>query len=199
MLRAATFDDIPQMVHTHCEALPNDLLPKLGRGFLRKVFYPSALRCDDSRAWVCCEREKAIGHVVLSCPSQALTGALRRQPFKVLFALLFACSKRPGTISQILYQFRKPSLSLDAPWSIDQISKLPEIFVLAVAVQQQGSGMGSKLVNAALSDSRCQRVGCLVRTSNSRAAKFYLRNGFRLIGVERRGERTLELYFHESL
>ena len=48
MLRLATESDVAGLAAIQMEALPQDLLPRLGRRFLENCFYPAVLACPDA-------------------------------------------------------------------------------------------------------------------------------------------------------
>lgn len=63
-----------------------------------------------------------------------------------------------------------------------------DVQVVAVAVEEEGSGLGTRLLGALLGEARargCSRVTLEVRVDNVRAQALYARHGFVRVGVRR--------------
>ena len=78
------------------------------------------------------------------------------------------------------------------------ISKFPELYLIASDPASQGQGLGGELLAEGLAQLKEQGCpGCLVKTSSDGAKRFYLRHGFREIGEEYRGSRCLSVLLIE--
>lgn len=182
---AADFEAIADI---HCTALPQDLLPRLGRGALAKVFYPWFLNMELFDFIAIAEDDTVAGFIVLRNRTPTLRELLpicvKLLPFLVWNCLVhpsvaFVCacyllSRRHETVESRAVTF----------------SAQKEIVVVAVAAGWRRNGIGSKLITAAISRMSDPAV-ILVKTDSETARTFYLMQGFAVVGHERRCRRTL--------
>lgn len=185
-------NDIRDIAEIHSAALPGDLLPRLGRRFLRNVFYPSVV--DSKRALVIVQEElgKICSFIVFAYDSEAITKEVTSRR-TVMAAYVFAALLRDilllGELLSHARGFRTELLSdIDA-----SIYKIPELFVMATAPEYQSQGRGGKLLDRGIEILSKTHTKCLVKTSSRQAKEFYERHGFREIGSEYRGTRQVLL------
>ena len=197
MIRFASEADIDRLAEIHGAALPEDFLPQLGRGFLKDVFFPSALRPGNAFVLVAEEQESVDAFVVFARDSAALTRDLRARPLRLAFAMLGAALRRPSFVSQVLAVIRGGRIELSAP--VPDLTALPELYLIATDPGRQSRGLGGALVHEGLRLlAEKGNHACVVKTSSPRARSFYHALGFQQIGTEIRGGRVLWL-LHRKL
>ena len=184
LVRKATDSDIKEIVEIHCKALPNDLLPRLGKGLLRNVFYKVALQSNQSKLLVASDITKVYGFGLVVKSSKTFSDELLG--IKLVWNLGLALLKNPLLLIDLLPHFKRTSVDLDI--SIDILHK-PELYLIAVDPDIQKSGGGTLLINEMinyLKDNNYSQF--IVKTSSVGAVKFYKKNLFREIGVETRNK-----------
>jgi len=184
-IRRAAPADFDAIADAHCDGLPHDILPRLGRRALVEVFYPwflsshlfdfSAFVADDAVAGFIVLRNRRIPLAELVSTSTKL---LRVVAWHTLahpsLALACAC---------YLLRTRTPTPERRAV----RHSPHKEIVVMAVGERWQRMGVGSALLARCGGDSEV--VGVI--TDSEAALAFYLAQNFAIIGHERRCRRTL--------
>ena len=196
MLRIAIESDIPQLVEIHTDVLPGDLLPRLGRRFLETCFFPAVLASPHGFIVVDDEADALAGFCIFSYDTRSLTRDATARKFRLLSALLMRAIRDPSIICEIVALFRRQVELPDGRKNILE-SGVPEIYLMGVRPSQQGRGLGGQLISYGL-DRLTRRYGsCLVRTDKEDARRFYCRNGFVQIGLERRGRRRFLLLVRE--
>jgi ribosomal protein S18 acetylase RimI-like enzyme len=195
MIRLARREDIPRLCEIHAHALPDDLLPRLGRGFLRQVFYAQLF--EGERGFAILSEEQGIrSFAVFTRNARALTEALASRKLCILGALATRVWFSPGLPFQLLAATQECRVESRIPAA--DLEKLPELYVMATDPPSQGRGFGTQVVREGLSVLYKDPAvpGCLVRTSSDRARSFYRRLGFEDVGSEQRGKRRLHLLLH---
>ncbi|WBF66166.1 GNAT family N-acetyltransferase [Desulfovibrio subterraneus] len=172
-----------KVVSIHCKALADDLLPKLGKEYLLRTFYPTILQESDSLLLVEEDNDSVRGFILVANPANAYS---HLRTGKRLSHLLSAALIRPNTWIDLIgaaYSKTHPPLTLP--------SSTFEIVALAVHPDFQRKGIGKILVSSALS--RINNQSLLTKTSSDAALKFYFELGFTKIGVESRINKQLNV------
>lgn len=198
-IRDAVAGDAADLAGVYAEALPSDVLPRLGRNFLERVFFPEVLACPGAFTLAVDHRGHPGAFVVIAAGPRELTERLASHRMALLSALLrrLPADARLGRAIFDLLLRTKVRLFED----IGPLEARPELYVIAVAPTLQGQGTGSLLVQAAMErlDQECGAFpGCVVKTSSPEARRFYEKNCFRVIGREQRGCRALDILLRES-
>lgn len=197
MIRRGVSGDAPTLASLHAAALPADLLPRLGRDFLLKRFYPFALASPHAFTLAAEQDGEVLGFVMFTQDTPAFMRQLRRlAPFMLVAAL----TRFPRDLS-VLAELARCGLGFrsDTEGLPGAPEACPELFVIAVAQESRGAGVGSALVReglARLSETQAgASLGCLVKTSSGQAYEFYSRLGFRAAGFEWRGTRAMRVLY----
>lgn len=108
-----------------------------------------------------------------------------------------------------LYELRKPVLDYvhehyDATLEVEDETQAGEFYIdsLGVAANQQGKGLGSKLIHYVIQDkSKAENaiIGLLVDKKNPNAKKLYLKLGFKVVGEKQLVGLSLEHLQFEAL
>jgi ribosomal protein S18 acetylase RimI-like enzyme len=192
MIRNAGQDDIPALVQIHREALPNDLLPRLGAAYLRKEFYPRVLERDRALTLVSEEDNRLNGFCVFAYDGDSLTREIMRKRITIARYLVLACLKDRSLVAEAVACLRGFRTSLLPGCEVD-LRSLPEIYLIATSPSCQSRGIGARIVEQGIEILFREHSVCLTKTSSDRSKQFYLRNGFVEVGVEHRGRRSLSV------
>lgn len=187
-VRLAGPGEAARLAAVHLAALPGDVLPRLGRAFLERTFYPLILAHAGVDCLVAEAEGRVAGLLVLAWNSGQLTAAVGARRTAVALALARRVLRDPLLAVDVAFTALGTRAGLSAPAA--GLAAAPEIYVLAVAPGAQGQGLGAALVKAALA-----RLGrrdpaprlVAVKTGTEAARRFYEKHGFRLVGREGRG------------
>ncbi len=179
-IRHAKQADFLEMAHIHKEALPTDLLPRLGTSYLEKTFYKKLQSNAYGFILVAEAKEKVIGFIIVA-PSCAATSYLRE--IKEFFNLLLCIFTKPqawlGAIQVIFSKTEPPQLKQGFE---------KEIIAFAISKRYQGKGVGRLLINSAVEQITSHPL--TTRTASQSAQAFYSHLGFTVIGTEYRLKKT---------
>ncbi|MBI4576420.1 MAG: GNAT family N-acetyltransferase [Planctomycetes bacterium] len=196
MIRLAEVSDIDAMVEIHMRALPGDLLPRLGRAFLGRTFYPTVLGSGHGFILVCEEEGRVRAYVIFARESAGLARDLSSRRVAIGWSILRRLWLDPRIPLDVL-AFLRGRVELTEP--IEDRERWPELYSIATLPGDQGKGFGAALVQEGLRRLwSAGAPGCTVKTSSDRARAFYVKNGFRDIGVETRGARRFYILLHAS-
>jgi ribosomal protein S18 acetylase RimI-like enzyme len=156
--------DVPSIVAIHREALPDDVLPRLGPELLRDFYSWIVTRSDQhlavARHGTCVE-----GFCLLSLSPVSVTGVLRP---KHLATLARVAIRNPRLVVSALVQMTKPTVS---DWE-----DAAEIAFIAVNPATSGQGIGRLLMEDAATVSHARgRQHIATKTANARLAQYYVR------------------------
>jgi GNAT superfamily N-acetyltransferase len=192
MIRSAMTDDAAALAEVHVAALPDDFLPRLGRRYLRRRFYPMVLMSSGVDLFVAERSDEVLAFALFVEDGESLSSALAADWAGLAMYVPFAVLRRPSVVCDIIGQRRRePDLSRD-------ISGVPELYLMASEPGCQSKGLGGNLLEHGLEVLGTRNQGCVVKTSSSRARQFYERHGFELVGVERRATRSLDVLLWPS-
>ena len=159
----------------HCESLPGDFLPTLGRRFL-EVLYRAMLELGVAIGQVAKEGEQVQGFVIGTLDSGGLFGrVLQRKTFSLSIEVARALLRRPRllwpTLETVLYPVKE---------SADGVPKA-ELLVIAVQATRRNSAVGQRLLEHFEADLRARGAAAYkvtVLERNAGARRFYERAGF---------------------
>lgn len=189
-IRLAKLDDVGELSAIHCEALPDDLLPKLGRRFLERFYYSYVVSHEDHACVLAEESGSVTSVIVLSRDPAAITRHLRSNPVLLAIRLATAAVRDLGVAREVLAHAMKPRRQ---GRGLAEVLLLPELTLAATAPHAQGRGHGGAVLEASFDLVGFLRCGCMVKTSAMRAESFYRGHGFSLVGQEHRGRRRLSI------
>jgi len=158
-IRQLEYKDIERVLTIHKNALPNDLFPNLGLRVLRQ-YYRRAVE-DGNQYLIGCTIDKELVGFCLVEQSPTIKHNI------VFFVILF--------FRALLLLFIHPKLLISG--IIQTLKQLKpregyaEITFIAVSPDNQGLGIGTELVNNALTSHN----KLLTKTSNNRLKDFYIR------------------------
>lgn len=176
MIRAATSQDVAEIVAVHLQSFEGFFLTFLGRDFL-SVLYESLLADRDGILLVHEETRRIAGFVAgtTSLPESYRRMLSRRGPAFV-WAAVGALLGRPAIAPRLLRALWRPVEA--RRYSADAV-----LMSIAVRPEDQGRGIGQALVRAfkAALEARGARVFCLTtdRDGNDRVHRFYVKLGLR--------------------
>ena len=191
-IRVATESDILTLAEIHFQALPNDLLPRIGKKFLQEYFYPQLLQSKHALTLVYTQGGATKSFVVFAYDSDALTQYILSQRTKMALYLIPATFRSYKLIFDVFSHLRGSELKLNGKSDLE-IGKIPELYLMATNSKYTSSGVGGRLITEGLKIMANTSPSCMVKTSSERAKKFYMKYGFKEIGFERRGNRILNL------
>ena len=195
MIRKAAERDLPAIVDIHMSALSNDLLPNLGRDFLKKEFYPTVLTSKHALTLVNVEDVIVNAFVTFADDSDALTTQIMRNKVMLAKYVFLGLIKNITLIGEIISHIKGCKTEIRSRVDID-LKKIPELYLMATAREHQAKGIGGQLISKGLEVLSQESQACLAKTSSNRAKGFYLEHHFEEIGYEYRGKRKLYILLY---
>lgn len=187
-IRRATPADFEAIADAHCDGLPHDVLPRLGRRALVEVFYPWFLNSQlfDFSAFVA---DDAVGGFIVLRNRRIPLAEMVSTCAKLLRVVAWHALLRPSlALACACYLLRTRTPTLEHRTVRHPPRK--EVVVMAVGERWRRTGVGSALLAAcAPLGSDEEPIG--VNTDSEVALAFYLAQKFAIIGHERRCRRTL--------
>jgi len=177
-IRLARPDDISALADTHAEALPNDFLVRLGKNFLRHVFFPTLLDSPRTRIHVAELDGQVMGFLVTRVGLGGILGeTVARHPLRLAGTCVAAMIRAPRLFVDafsVLAQLRMRASQAEA-------NGVAELFLMAVAENARRRGVGRALIHASIKELesagiRSYRV--LLHADNVPADRLYDRAGF---------------------
>jgi ribosomal protein S18 acetylase RimI-like enzyme len=175
VVRPANRSDIAAVARIHFDALPDDYLPSLGLDFLERVHYPAAFTSAFGANLVAIAEDRPVGFVTIAHDASRFSRDVMTRAFwPIARSALRAASRRP----------RHLLMSAEVLWSVlnarpDDVKG--EIFLIAVAREWRGRGVGQSLVRASLDYLAARDVRtCRTKTlaSNAGVIAMYQRLGW---------------------
>lgn len=172
-LTAQDREKIDEIVEIHFSTLREDILPLLGKKYLR-LFYLFIIASEKESIYI----EEENGQIIAFCVvtyeiEKILARVIKNTFFSFLWRLLIAIVNNQNIRNYILSIVFKPQ---------SFVSKNPEIAFLCTHLDYQGKGVGSKLLEEVSNDIKAQGYTNLyVKTINkieNNAISFYRNNGF---------------------
>ncbi|MDR3476694.1 MAG: GNAT family N-acetyltransferase [Gammaproteobacteria bacterium] len=195
MLRQADYNDIDSIVDIHLATLSDGLLAKLGKPFLKKVFYPFCFQSSDVLLMVYELQNKITSFVIYTNNSTLFTHRLLQKKVAIGIAVLKNILFNPSLLVDILVVLKGFRVQLHHGYEDILKNNQAELYLIGTEPAFQGQGIGSILVSQGLKEfSKKLNVStCLVKTSSFKANQFYLANQFTAIGTEYRGKQCFQI------
>ncbi|HNN06854.1 MAG TPA: GNAT family N-acetyltransferase [Leptospiraceae bacterium] len=186
-IRMACLEDSEALTEIHCSALPDDLLPKLGKKYIKNVYYSKVLKSKYAITMLLEKGEIPVSFVTFTLEPEKLLIEIKKQKIALLLALIKNSFSQPGIVPS-LWNNMNTKTHFDG--NINPVD-FPELFFIASVPDQQGKGLGKMLIKKGLQELEhiSEKPGCIVKTSSESAFRFYIREGFKEIGYEMRGSR----------
>jgi hypothetical protein len=201
MLREARYNDIDEIINIHLAALKDGLLSKLGRTFLKKVFYPICLQSNDVLILVYEQQNKIISFVIYTKNSEQLTKNLLSKKFAIGIAILKNSFLKKSLLKDIAIVLKGFHVQIDHDYKNLLKNNPAELYLIGTQPRSQGKGIGSILVSEGLIKFaiKLNVSTCFVKTSSFKAKQFYLANQFKIVGTEYRGKSCYEILYKNIL
>ncbi|MBU0513626.1 MAG: GNAT family N-acetyltransferase [Proteobacteria bacterium] len=171
-----TADHLDQVVAIHLARFPEDFITSLGRGWLRRVFYPAYLELAGGFGFVAVGENTVRGYIVGSEDSRSFYAQmLRWRTFGLAWSFLWAALRRPRMIKRALAVRRTVRAEPEPPAPAD-------LSYVALKPGSERRGIGAALVSALADYLRARgHEGCWVKgwADNPQTDGFYQAAGFR--------------------
>ena len=196
MLRAANLNDIDGIIHIHGVTLAEGLLAKLGKTFLKKVFYPLCFHSSDVLILVYEQNNKIVSFVIYTKNSSQLTNCLLKKKISLGSAFIKNIFLKPSLLLELIVILKGFRVQLNQGCE-SKLEGAAELYLIGTDPEYQGRGIGAILVSEGLIifGKELQSSACLVKTSSSKANQFYLSNKFITIGSEYRGKTRFQILY----
>jgi GNAT superfamily N-acetyltransferase len=172
------------------KAFPNFFLTAMGLSFVRE-YYRAVLEFPDSIAMVIQRENKLLGFIVGFGNPEAFYDFYRKRRLRLVGLTFWAIIRKPYLIKRILLNFRRVS-DIKTPESDIELSSL------AVTPDEQGRGIGTKLIQSFLqiaTERKYQNVYLTTDSqSNDSVNYFYSKLGFILEESFLSGSRQMNRY-----
>jgi ribosomal protein S18 acetylase RimI-like enzyme len=193
-LRAASQQDVPEIVAVHLRAFPGFFLTRLGPRFLAEL-YQGFIQDPSGIIFVACDNDAVVGFVAGTDSPEGFFGRLlRRRGARFLLAAASAFVSAPLLVGHrlaraVVYRGERPS-------SVQRAALLSSV---GVNPQASGTGIGRRLVDAFCDEALRRGVQHVYLTTdrdqNVLANRFYANCGFTLESSFRRpGNRWMNRY-----
>jgi len=167
-----------RLAEIHTECAPDDLLTRLGTGFLANLFYPWLIKTDGSMVCGIKDGEVLTSFVAATIGSHcSLRNLFLHRPLLSMWYGLSKVALKPSIWNSFV-----EALSIKTPKTTTPYS---EIMMIASAITYRGRGYGAKLLSTL--DGELRKLGirtslARVRDDNVIALKMYDRCGYKEIG-----------------
>jgi|NOAtaT_6_FD_contig_61_2806829_length_1255_multi_3_in_0_out_0_2 ribosomal protein S18 acetylase RimI-like enzyme len=186
----AQLEDLEAIAYLHMKAFPNFFLTAMGLSFVRE-YYRAVLEFPDSIAMVIQRENKLLGFIVGFGNPEAFYDFYRKRRLRLVGLTFWAIIRKPYLIKRILLNFRRVS-DIKTPESDIELSSL------AVTPDEQGRGIGTKLIQSFLqiaTERKYQNVYLTTDSqSNDSVNYFYSKLGFILEESFLSGSRQMNRY-----
>jgi len=176
-IRKISADDIGQVADIHIRELPDDFLPSLGRAFLTKVFYPAILTSNKAEGIVSTYRGKITGFSIVAFDrSGLLLNVFFHQPLRFMLEVFKYIFRLRGNLRRV---FQVYFSAAEAPHP----GNVGEIYFIAVSREEQGQGIGGKLVASSsrlLKERKMDGIFIKTLKENTKWVNFFLSRGWEL-------------------
>ncbi len=186
MIITAQKQHIPQVVEIHCASLPDDFLPRLGKDFLEKTFYPAVIASDQASLLIDVQEDQNVtGFIVVTLDSGLFLSRMVKDDF-----WSFALTGMRSSLRSWGHFRRNIQILLSSVFG-KETDPAGEIYIIAVDESMRGKGIGAKLVSAAEDYLRQMGIAAIkikTLTSNEDWIGFFKKAGwdvidrFKLIG-----------------
>jgi ribosomal protein S18 acetylase RimI-like enzyme len=176
-IRAMREEDTQTSADVHMHSFHQFFLTYLGKHFVREL-YLGIVQDPGGIAFVAEEQGKIVGFVAGAVHLADLyRDLLRRRVIRFAWASLSGFIRKPSVLPRLLKAFRSPSVQ-------DPLPKCGTLMSIGVLPEMQGKGVGQRLVQAFLAESRKRGLQHVVLHTdffnNDRVNHFYQLQGFTL-------------------
>ena len=166
---------IREVVEIHIKAFQGFFLTFLGKGFL-KTMYTCYTEYQDADLLIAVEEGKVLGFVAYSVDMSAFYKyMIKHKLFSFAWFSFLAFLRKPAVFLRLIRAFLRPSDS-------KREEKYVELASISVDPDAQGTGVGSKLINAVKKATDFQIYSYITletdAVDNESANQFYQKNGF---------------------
>ncbi len=157
-IRPLTRDHLDQVLAIHLARFPDDFITSLGRGWLRRVFYPAYLDLPGGFGFVAVQDDTVVGYVVGSEDSRDFyQRMLRGRRWYLLWSLFRQAARRPRIVRRAAAVSRTVRTEPEPPVPAD-------LSYVAVKPGSERQGVGAALVVALADRLRARgHEGCWVK------------------------------------
>ena len=170
-------NEIGQVADIHMRELPDDFLPSLGRAFLTKVFYPTILASTKAEGIVSTYKGKITGFSIVALNSSGLLrDVFFYQPFRSTHEVIKYIFRSPGNLRRVFQVYFSAS-------EVPQLGNIGEIYFIAVSREEQGHGIGGKLVASSsrlLQERKMDGIFIKTLKENTNWVNYFLARGWEL-------------------
>ncbi len=171
-IREITQDDLKSISAIHLSALPDDLLPQLGAGFLEMLYYQSTFESPYATVLVAEKDNKIVGFVNIAYdPVRNSYWIFRRKAMAIAARMLLKSILRPAWGIAMFMSLNK-NVSVDVP------DHSAEISFIAVSPEYHGKGIGKQLAhecNKVVAKKGCTHVYTKTLLSNVHVQQIYIK------------------------
>lgn len=176
-----------EVINIHCDSLPNDILPKIGKDFLFFCIYNTAIQTDHTQLIITKDNGKVTGFVLVSKDSSKYyKDVIIKNIFHNIYYGCRLLYKRTISIPELLQIIK--SLTKNQKPEIKG-----EIVIIAVEKKYQGQGIGKMLVQESvqyLKSNKVKKIKIKTIANNTNWINMFIRMGwhisnrFKLLGNE---------------
>lgn len=186
MIVSANKADMRKVVDIQKGSLPNDLISCFSDNYLIKHFYPKFIN-RNSIFMIHKKEDEILGYIIIIKDTKYMK-------YKLLSYFTFE-----EVLKYTLRNFRKNIMSLlgicfPQKKVSSEYKRGAEIYFIAVTPLHHNKGIGSQLLLECINKLRA--IGekrCIVKTSSNKAEQFYIKNGFKYIGREKRANKIFKI------
>ncbi|HNH09559.1 MAG TPA: hypothetical protein PK683_13755, partial [Leptospiraceae bacterium] len=100
-IRMACLEDSEALTEIHCSALPDDLLPKLGKKYIKNVYYSKVLKSKYAITMLLEKGEIPVSFVTFTLEPEKLLIEIKKQKIALLLALIKNSFSQPGIVPSL--------------------------------------------------------------------------------------------------
>ena len=197
-IREAKNHAIPLIVNIHINSLPNTFLTDLGRNFLLNIFYPLVIESKNCIVLVAERNNRIVALMVMALDKNQFNIEMKIIRRGIIKSLIVQMLHKPRIIFEALNILIGPKVQLIS--SEFKLKAIPKIVILAVSPEVQGKSFGSKLLHTGLDrlwlEKDSENRFCQVEALSEGAIRFYRKNRFINIGIEKRGKKNFQIFLY---
>jgi len=181
MISYASRKHIPQIASIHCDSLPDDFLPHLGKNFLENIFYPAVLQSGQAKLIIDTdEHDNLTGFIVMTKnSSKFFLELIRKYPVALFFNGIRSSFKS-------ITQFKRNLEIVYSSLSLKDEVQAGEIYIIAVDKKKRGKGIGKQLILAGrryLMENNICTIKIKTLAKNTLWIDHFMKSGWELINT----------------
>lgn len=192
---SSPLSDFEQIAELHCSQINHGLIQLLGKKFVAEL-YRSISSTPSSRVLVLKHGETVLGFLAGSLSLKDTFRSVIRDPKLVFIFVAQFSFLNPRILkklpSMLYYSFRR-----NRPETSEFEDSYPELLSIAVKPDQQGSGIGKKLIlkfEEFLKQSNCEEYIVSTNIEDMKSNEFYQKRGFSRFRTTRHHALILQIY-----